>query len=83
VALFATNSSPAKVLRKPWAIWALSGKHSNETRLARWHFLLSPRKKGAREFFSRFQEAAIKLFTFSAVWRDKCTLNEAVVTFDS
>src|SRR5215469_17533524 len=53
----------------------LSGKNSRETeRLARWHFLLSPRKKGARKFFSRFQEASIELFTFSAVWREKCTL---------
>ena len=44
--------------------------------MATWHFLLSPRKKGARKFFSRFQEAAIELFTLSAVWRDKCTLTK-------
>src|SRR5215470_16721553 len=48
----------------------LRGRYRVNTvkRLSVWRggiFLLSPRKKAGRKFFSRFQEAAIELFTLS------------------
>jgi len=47
-------------------------------------FFTKSSKKGARKFFSRFQEPTIELFTFPAVRRDKSNHSDkAAITFGS